>query len=66
MIDFTEAATNATVGLIVSWAATYWLLPFWGLTPSPSASLGITGCFFGLSLARAWAIRTAFRRWGRG
>jgi hypothetical protein len=63
-IDVTEALANAAVGLLVSWAATYWLLPLWGLTPSASASLGITGMFFALSFARAWALRWAFRRIG--
>jgi len=63
-LDVTEAATNAGVGLLVSWAATYWLLPMWGLTPSPAQSAGITGMFFALSFARAWVLRVVFRRIG--
>lgn len=55
-----EALTNATIGLLVSWAATYWLLPIWGLTPTPSASLGITGMFFILSFTRAYVLRRLF------
>lgn len=58
-----EAFTNAAVGLLVSWAATYWILPTWGLTPSASASAGITGMFFCLSFTRALVIRTVFERW---
>ena len=61
-LDAAEALTNASIGLVVSWAATYALLPLWGLTPSLSASGGITAMFFALSFARAWAIRAVFRR----
>lgn len=58
-----EALCNAVVGLLVSWAITYYALPLWGLTPSASASLGITACYFVVSFVRGWAIREAFRRW---
>ena len=57
-----EALCNAFVGLAVSWAVTFYALPFWGLTPSASASAGITAMYFGISFARSWAIREAFRR----
>ena len=56
-----EALLNATIGLFVSWAATYWMLPLWGLTPSHSDAAGITGLFFGLSFLRSYLIRRAFR-----
>lgn len=59
-----EALCNASIGLIVSWAVTYWCLPFWGLEPSASASLGITAFYFVVSFARAWAIREVFSRYG--
>ena len=58
-----EALCNAVVGLFVSWAITFYALPLWGLTPSASASLGITGMYFVISFARSWAIREAFRKW---
>lgn len=63
MISALEACVNALVGLIVSWAVTYWLLPLWGLSPSPADAAGITGLYFLVSFARSWAIREAFRRW---
>jgi len=63
-VDAAESVTNATVGLVVSWAATYWILPLWGLTPSASASAGITAMFFGMSFARAYVLRRMFRRFG--
>lgn len=59
-----EALTNATIGLCVSWAATFYLLPFWGLHPNPSTSLGITAMFFILSFVRAYVLRRAFAAWG--
>ena len=62
MMDATEALTNATLGLIVSWAVTYWLLPLWGLHPSAATSLGITAMYFAISFARSWALRKLFRR----
>ncbi len=61
MIDAAEALTNATIGLIASWAVTYWLLPLWGLHPTATASLGITAMYFAISFARSWALRKAFR-----
>ena len=64
-MDLTEALTNALVGLVVSWAATYALLPLWGLQPSTGGAAGITLTFFALSFARAYALRRLFRRLGR-
>lgn len=63
MSSLAEALTNAALGLCVSFVATWWLLPFWGLSPSAGQSAGITGMFFGLSFLRAFAIREAFRKW---
>lgn len=61
VIDATEALCNAAIGLVVSWAGVYWLLPLWGLTPSATASVGITAMFFGLSFIRSYLLRKAFR-----
>lgn len=58
-----EALCNATVGLMVSWAVTFFLLPIWGLTPSAGQSAAITAMYFGISFARAYLIREAFRKW---
>lgn len=52
-----EALCNAVIGLLVSWAATTFVL---GYTASQSAA--ITGMFFVLSFTRSWAIREIFRR----
>jgi hypothetical protein len=57
-MDTIEALCNATIGLIVSWAATFFVLGY-----SATGSAAITGMFFALSFARSWAIRAAFRRW---
>lgn len=60
--DVAEALTNASVGFLVSWAATWGLLPLWGFEPSPGGALGITAMFFALSFIRAWVLRAMFRR----
>ncbi|MCK9544919.1 MAG: hypothetical protein M0R03_23130 [Novosphingobium sp.] len=60
-LDAIEALTNAALGLIVSWAATFFVLGY-----SAAGSAAVTMMFFGLSFARAFALRAAFRRWGRG
>jgi len=62
-ISAAEALVNATVGLLVSYLVTLFLLPVWGLTPSASASAGITATYFVVSFARGWVIREGFRRW---
>jgi hypothetical protein len=50
-----EALANATIGLVVSWAATYFVLGY-----SASGSLGVTAMFFSLSFTRAYLLRRAF------
>jgi len=61
-MDLIEATSNAVIGLCVSWAATYWLLPLWGLHPSATASAGITALFFTTSFLRAYVLRKLFRK----
>ena len=59
-----EALVNATLGLVVSWAATFFLLPpLFGIAPTAAQSAGITALFFALSFLRSWVIREAFRKW---
>ncbi len=60
-MDALEALSNAVIGLVVSWAATLFVL---GYTATQSAT--ITAMFFGLSFTRAWILRALFRRYGRG
>lgn len=59
MTDTIEALANAVIGLVVSWAATRFILDY-----SAAGSAAVTAMFFGLSFARARALRWAFRRWG--
>ena len=59
-----EALVNATLWLVVSWAATFFLLPpLFGIAPTAAQSAGITALFFGLSFVRGWAVREVFRKW---
>lgn len=53
-----EALCNAAVGLVVSWAATFFILGY-----SASGSAAVTAMFFALSFTRSWLIREIFRRW---
>lgn len=60
-----EAAANAVIGAVVSWAATWAVLGY-----SPAQSIAVTGMFTGLSFARAYFLRLLFRRrelqlWGQ-
>lgn len=59
MIDAYEAAANAIIGLLVSWAATHLVLGY-----SPAQSAAITGMFFALSFARSFIVRRVFRHIG--
>ncbi len=54
-----EALANATIGLLVSWAATFFILGY-----SASGSAAVTAMFFCLSFARSYALRLLFRRLG--
>ena len=60
-MDALEAFANASVGLVVSWSATWLVLGY-----SPASSAGVTAMFFGLSFARAWIIRGIFRGLSNG
>ena len=64
--SFNEALANVTVGLLVSWAFTYWLLPQWPLPPSPGQALQIALVFFVISGVRSYALRRAFNARGAG
>ena len=55
------AIANATIGLLVSWAATFWILGY-----TATGSIGVTLMFFGLSFTRSWVLRFVFRRYGNG
>ena len=55
-LDTIEALTNAVVGLLVSWAATFFVLGY-----SAAGSAAVTAMFFVISFARAWVLRRIFR-----
>ena len=55
-----EALSNAAIGLLISWAATYWLFPAWGFAPSAAVAAEITLTFFALSFARSYMLRRLF------
>jgi hypothetical protein len=53
-----EALTNAAVGLVISWCATFFVLGY-----SPAGSAAVTAMFFVLSFVRAWVLREVFKKW---
>lgn len=57
-----ESVTNACIGLMVSWAFTYFCLPLFGINPGAAQALVITLCYFVLSLGRGYVLRRAFAR----
>jgi len=59
-LAYLEAFSNATIGLLVSWAATYWFFPLWGFQPNPVVAAEITLTFFVLSFARSYILRRLF------
>ncbi len=52
-----EALCNAAIGLLVSWAATFFVLGY-----SATGSLAVTAMFFALSFTRSYLLRLVFRR----
>lgn len=52
-----ESLANAAIGLLVSWAATFFVLGY-----SASGSAAVTAMFFGLSFARSYVLRLIFGR----
>lgn len=59
-LDTLEALANAVIGLLVSWAATFFVLGY-----SPAGSAAVTAMFFVLSFTRSWVLRRVFRRAAR-
>lgn len=52
-----EALCNAAIGLLVSCAATFFVLGY-----SATGSLAVTAMFFALSFTRSYVLRLVFRR----
>jgi len=62
MTALAEAVTNAVAGLAVS-LALVWTLRAAGAWDAPAPV--VAGLFFVASVARSYALRLAFRAWGR-
>jgi hypothetical protein len=60
LFSASEALANAFIGLLVSWAATYYFFPFWGLEPSKTQAVEIVLFFFVLSFMRSYILRRVF------
>jgi len=55
-----EAFLNALIGLLVSWAATFYFFPFWGFEPSKIQAIEIVLFFFVISFMRSYILRRVF------
>ena len=64
--SFAESVANLAAGLIVSWAITFWVLPWWGLEPSVGQAVEISLLYTLASIARSYALRRAFNARGAG
>ena len=60
-MDFLEAVTNATIGLIVSVLAVRFMWPVFGWEASTGQAAGVTALFWALSAVRAYMLRRLFR-----
>lgn len=56
IMDAAEAFSNAVIGLLISWAATWAVLGY-----SPAQSAAVTLMFTGLSFVRSYVLRRIFR-----
>ena len=60
--SFVEVNARTAVGLVVSWAATPFIMAAFGYEAGAGKALGITIVYTLLSLARGWAMRRVFNR----
>ena len=58
-----EATDNIVVGILISAAITYFVLPVWGFEPRLGDALEITALFTAASFARSYGLRRIFNRW---
>lgn len=55
-----ETAVNITVGFVISWALSYFILPIWGFAQSASAATTVTIIYTIASVARSYTLRRIF------
>ena len=58
--SFIEACTNVAVGIVVAWAVTYTIFPWFGFQPEVAAALYISLIFTAVSLVRSYILRRIF------
>ena len=58
--SFVEACTNVVVGIVVAWAVTFTIFPWFNLEPALVTSLYISLIFTAVSLVRSYLLRRAF------
>lgn len=60
--SFVEVNASTAVGFVVSWAATPWILLWFGYEAGAAKSFGIVVVYTALSMARGWVMRRVFNR----
>ena len=59
-----EATTNVACGILVAWAVTFAVFPWFGYEARWDKSLGISLIFTVISLLRSYLLRRLFTRFG--
>ena len=57
-----ETIVNVTVGFLLSWGVTLWIVPLWGIEYSAEQAFEITLMMFFISTTRLYAFRRVFAR----
>lgn len=55
-----ETLVNVTVGFLISWCVTIWVVPLWGIEYTASQAFEITLMMFFVSTARLFLFRRLF------
>ena len=55
-----EQLVNTTIGAVISYMLTFFVLPYWGLYPSHADAFEITFAFTFASLVRGYFVRRLF------
>ena len=55
-----EASANTVIGIAVSWALTFFAMPYWGYTPTVEQAAEVTLMFTIASFIRSYGLRRLF------
>jgi len=61
-VSFVEASTNVVLGIVLAWAVTFVVFPWFGYVAVWDKALGISLIFTAVSLVRSYLLRRLFNR----